>query len=236
MPRLAGLRDFEEAYLVEKCQDGLLFSLAKTVVTGDLKGCVGYTTEALESREMDPLVVLNQGLIAGMDITGERFRKNEVFVPEVLISARAMKGGLAVLRPLLTDTGVKPIGTVLLGTVRGDLHDIGKNIVGMMLEGAGFQVVDIGVDQKPEAFVEAIREHRPVIVGMSAMLTTTMMNMRVTIEAIAQAGLRDAVKIMVGGAPVSQEFADRIGADAYGDNSADGVAKAKELVAAVTCA
>lgn len=230
MPKLAGLRDFEEAYLAGKCPDPLLVDLAKTVIMGDLKNCVAYTTAALDERRLEPLVVLNQGLIAGMDVTADRFRKNEVFVPEVLVSARAMKGGLVILRPLLADTGVRPVGKVLLGTVRGDLHDIGKNIVGMMLEGAGFQVVDVGVDRTPEAFVQAIREHRPAIVGMSAMLTTTMMQMRVTIDAIAQAGLRDTVKVMVGGAPVSQEFADRIGADAYGDNSADGVAKAKAFM------
>lgn len=230
MDELDELTESEKLYLTQQCQDDVLYNIASGVVFGDLERCVANTNEAIETKKLDPLAVLNRGLVAGMDVVGPRFRDGLIFVPEVLISVRAMKGALAIIYPLLARSGLQPIGTVVLGTVKGDLHDVGKNLVGMMLEGANFKIVDLGIDQKPDAFVAAIREHQPVIVGMSAMLTTTMMNMRVTIDAIKDAGLRDQVKIMVGGAPVTQEFADKIGADAYGDDSADAVLKAKKLI------
>jgi 5-methyltetrahydrofolate--homocysteine methyltransferase len=223
----------EQAQLEEKCADPLLYEIALSVVFGDLDACVAHTREAVEKRGLEPLTVMNRGFIAGMDIVGPRFRDGEMFVPEVLTSVRAMKGGVAVLSPLLLKGGMEPIGTVVLGTVNGDLHDVGKNLVAMMLEGANFKVIDIGIDQKPEAFVAAIREHRPAIVGMSAMLTTTMMNMATAIEAIRAAGMRDEVRIMVGGAPVNAVFAEKIGADAYGNDSSDAVVQAKRLMACI---
>lgn len=227
------LRDFEQEYLEEKCGNDFLVELARTVIFADLQECIRMTREGLDERGIPPLTVLDYGLIAGMDIVGQRFRKDEIFVPEVLVSVRAMKGGVALIYPLLAKTGRKPVATVVLGTVQGDLHDIGKNLVAMMLEGANFKVIDLGIDQKPESFLNAIREHQPAIIGMSAMLTTTMINMKVTIDAIRDAGLREQVKIMIGGAPISQEFADRIGADAYGKDSATAVEKAKELLEGV---
>jgi 5-methyltetrahydrofolate--homocysteine methyltransferase len=163
-----------------------------------------------------------------MAVIGERFKKNECYVPEVLLSARAMKAGTAILKPVLTATGVKPMGRVVLGTVKGDQHDIGKNLVGMMLEGAGFEVIDLGVDTLPEKFVEAAKEKKPEIVAMSALLTTTMIHMKTTIEALKAAGLN--VKTMIGGATITQGFADEIKADAYGKDGAIAVERAKELL------
>lgn len=224
------LTETEAAYLNEKCGDALLFAIALAVIGGNLESCVANTRTALDERKLDPLVVLNHGLIAGMDVVGPRFRDGLIFVPEVLVSVRALKGAQALLYPLLVEKGLEPLATVVLGTVKGDLHDVGKNLVGMMLEAANFKIVDLGIDQKPEAFVAAIQAHQPAIVGMSAMLTTTMMNMRVTIDAIKKAGLREQVRVMVGGAPVNEEFARKIGADAYGDDSADAVVKAKALL------
>jgi 5-methyltetrahydrofolate--homocysteine methyltransferase len=159
------------------------------------------------------------------------FRSGELFVPEVLIAARAMKAGMEILRPLFVESGIEPVGRVLLGTVKGDLHDIGKNLVGMMLEGGGFEVIDLGVDVTADKFVEAIKAQKPDLVGMSALLTTTMVMMKGTIEAIAAAGLRDSVRIMVGGAPVTEEFAQDIGADAFGADASLAVIRAKELMA-----
>jgi 5-methyltetrahydrofolate--homocysteine methyltransferase len=170
-------------------------------------------------------------MIVGMNEVGARFKRGDMFVPEVLMSADAMSEGLILLRPELTKANVKLIGTILLGTVKGDLHDIGKNLVGMMCEGSGFEVVNLGFNVPPEEFVAGIKEHKPNIVGMSALLTTTMRAMGQTIKAIEEAGLRDEVKIIVGGAPVDQEFADRIGADGYGSNAVAGSDLAKRLVA-----
>jgi 5-methyltetrahydrofolate--homocysteine methyltransferase len=168
--------------------------------------------------------VLNEGLIAGMSVVGEDFKHNVLYVPEVLIAARAMKAGMAVLRPLLTakDSGVKPKGILLMGTVRGDLHDIGKNLVGMMAEGAGFELHDIGVDQSVEKFMAAAEKCKPTIIGMSALLTTTMMYMKTVIDGFREAGLTH-IKMAVGGAPISQMFADEIGADGYGANASAAV-------------
>ena len=174
--------------------------------------------------------ILDNGMVVGMGEVGVRFRVGEMFVPEVLMSADAMQAGLQVLRPHLLASGVKLIGTIVMGTVQGDLHDIGKNLVTMMCEGAGFEIVDIGFNAEPEKFIKAIKEYQPEIVGMSAMLTTTMRAMAHTIKAIEEAGLRDRVKIMVGGAPVDAAFSERIGADGYGSNAPAGVDLAKKFV------
>ena len=174
-----------------------------------------------------PKNILEEGLIHGMSIIGKKFKKNEVYVPEVLIAARAMHAGMDVLKPKLIETGVKNIGKVVMGTVQGDLHDIGKNLVEMMLEGAGFEVIDLGTDISKDKFVEAVKEHKPNIIGMSALLTTTMVNMVEVIKALDVAGLRDKVKIMVGGAPITQNYADQIGADGYSPDASSAVDKAK---------
>jgi 5-methyltetrahydrofolate--homocysteine methyltransferase len=176
-----------------------------------------------------PVDILSKGLIAGMSVIGERFKNNEIYVPEVLIAARAMHAGMNELKPLLTASGVKPKGTCAIGTVKGDLHDIGKNLVMMMIEGAGYRVIDLGVDVKPEKYVDAIRNGAEII-GMSTLLTTTMPMMRTTIDAIAAAGLRDQVKIMVGGAPLTQSYADEIGADGYAPDAATAVDVADRLI------
>jgi 5-methyltetrahydrofolate--homocysteine methyltransferase len=177
-----------------------------------------------------PESVLNKGLVAGMSIIGERFKKNEVYVPEVLIAARAMHSGMDVLKPKLAETGVEPKATVLVGTVKGDLHDIGKNLVCMMLEGAGYEVVDLGVNVETEKFISAVQEHKAALVGMSALLTTTMGAMKTNIDAFKEAGLYDQVKIIVGGAPVTQAFADEIGAHGYGADAASAADVANELL------
>lgn len=164
--------------------------------------------------------ILTKALIPGMSAVGERFKKNEIFVPEVLITARAMNAALNILKPVLAQTGVEPIGKAVICTVKGDLHDIGKNLVKMMIEGTGIQVIDLGIDCPPERVVEAVREYQPDIVCLSALLTTTMVNQKATIDALKAAGLRDKVKVMVGGAPVTQAFADEIGADSYTPDAA----------------
>lgn len=175
--------------------------------------------EELITKGLSPEIILNQGMIPAMDEVGELFQKGEYFLPEMLVSGEAMKQGLAILKPLLVGSGSEPKARVVLGTVRGDLHDIGKNIVGMAIEGAGFEVIDLGHDITPDTFVQALREHRPVALALSTLLTTTMGAMGDTIEAITRAGLRTHTRIMVGGAAVQQEFADRIGADFYGPDS-----------------
>ena len=173
--------------------------------------------------------ILNEGLIVGMTELGEMFKTGEVYVPEILVAARAMKAGTTILKPLLVDANVQSLGTVAIGTVKGDLHDIGKNLVGMMLEGNGFTVVDLGEDVDPEKFVEAVKNGAQAI-GMSALLTTTMPNMALTIQALKDAGLRDKVKVLVGGAPITQEFADQIGADGYSTDAASAADLAKKLI------
>jgi 5-methyltetrahydrofolate--homocysteine methyltransferase len=179
-----------------------------------------------------PKDILDHGLVAGMNEVGARFKAGDMYVPEVLMSAEAMQAGLKILRPFLISSGAQLIGKIVLGTVKGDLHDIGKNLVGMMCEGAGFEVIDLGFNVEPERFVEATKEHQPQIVGLSALLTTTMRAMAHTIKAFEEAGLRDKVKIMVGGAPVDAEFSRRIGADGYGSNAPAGVDLAKRFVGA----
>ena len=207
----------------------VLERLAKEIYNGNAEAVVALTKEALDAG-LSPEEILNQGMIAGMDAVGRDFRDGILFVPEVLIAARAMHAGMGILRPLLTEAESHSKGTVVLGTVRGDLHDIGMNLVGMMMEGAGFQVVDLGTDVPPEKFVEAAKAHNAKIVGMSALLTTTMTEMPNVIAALKEAGLREAVKVMVGGAPVTQRFADEIGADGYAPNASAAVEKARELL------
>ncbi|HEY6952644.1 MAG TPA: corrinoid protein [Bacteroidota bacterium] len=199
--------------------------------------CSGYvdrvkhiTKELLENGTPSG-TILKEGFIAGMDIVGARMSKHEMYLPDVLQSARAMKGAMEILQPYLKESGVKATGTVVLGTVKGDMHDIGKTIVGIMLQGAGMEVIDLGVNVPPEAFIEAIRKHSPQLVGFSALLTTTMLWMKKTIDAITTAELRDKVKIMIGGAPTSQRFADEIGADGYAHDAGGAVITARELIA-----
>jgi 5-methyltetrahydrofolate--homocysteine methyltransferase len=177
-----------------------------------------------------PQTILNDGLIVGMNEVGRRFKANEFYVPEVLLAARAMHAGMDILKPLLVESKVKPKGVVILGTVKGDLHDIGKNLVGMMLEGSGFQVVDAGVDVAPEKFVAAVKDNKPDLIAMSALLTTTMTNMRTTIQALSEAGVRKSVKVMVGGAPLTQRYADEIGADGYAPDAASAAELAGALM------
>jgi 5-methyltetrahydrofolate--homocysteine methyltransferase len=177
-----------------------------------------------------PLEILNTGLIPGMERVGQKFRAAEIYIPEVLMAARAMHAGLDLLRPKIAETGAKPGGKIVIGTVKGDLHDIGKNLVAMMFEGLGFQVIDMGVDVPTEKFEEAIKAHQPDILGLSALLTTTMLEMKNTIQLLKKRGVLDDVKIIVGGAPVTQEFADEIGADAYGKDAVSGAEKAKEIL------
>ena len=191
------------------------------VVDRLVRQALGEGIEALE--------VMDDGLIAGMGIVGIKFRENYIFVPEVLACARAMKAGMAHIEPILSASGVKPIAKVIMGTVKGDLHDIGKNLCIMMLRGSGFEVIDLGVDTSADAFIEALEEHQAGIMGMSALLTTTMPNMGVTIEALIDADVRDDVQVMVGGAPVTQEFADDMGADGYGKDALACVTLAKSL-------
>jgi len=206
-----------------------LNNVSESLQRGDAEKVEELVKKALEENLL-PKDILENGLIKGMDIIGAKFKKNEVYVPEVLIAARAMHAGMNILRPKLAETGVKNIGTVAIGTVKGDLHDIGKNLVKMMLEGAGFEVIDLGIDVSVDKFVEAITEYQPNVLGMSALLTTTMIQMQEVIKAISDAGLRDKVKIMIGGAPITQNYADQIGADGYSPDAASAVDKAKTFI------
>jgi len=204
-------------------------SIADAVKSGRRKNVVALVNEAL-AEGVSAEQILNQGLVVGMNELGEMFKNNEVYVPEVLIAARAMKSGTEILKPLLAEDNVQSLGTVAIGTVQGDLHDIGKNLVGMMLEGAGFTVLDLGVDVSPEKFLAAVKESGAQIIGMSALLTTTMPNMKATIEALKDAGVRENVKVMIGGAPITQAFADEIGADGYSSDAASASQLAKKLI------
>jgi 5-methyltetrahydrofolate--homocysteine methyltransferase len=207
--------------------------LHDAVVSGDAATSRNLTAEAL-AQGTDPLELVNRYLVPAMDEVGRRFETNEYFVPELLISARAMKASLELIRPILIARGDKPLGRVVIGTVKGDLHDIGKNLVASLLEGGGFEVIDLGVNVSPERFISAIQEKQVTIVAMSALLTTTMPSMKNTIEAFRQAGVRDRVKVLIGGAPVTQKYADEIGADGYSENAVGAVALAKRA-ATVTC-
>jgi 5-methyltetrahydrofolate--homocysteine methyltransferase len=206
-----------------------LDALKEAVINGDAKGCTVLTEVAIQAGHA-PQKILTEALVPAMQVVGDKFRCNEVYVPEVLVAARAMKKSLGLLKPLLTQTGAKPVGTAVIGTVKGDLHDIGKNLVGMMLEGAGFEVIDLGADVAPEKFVQAAKDSKAQIVGISTLLTTTMLGMKDVLRALERAELRTKVKVMVGGAPVTQSFADEIGADGYGESAAEAVDKAKDLL------
>lgn len=205
----------------------------QAIATGVEKGKNLEVPEAVKialDNGIAPYEVLIDGLQAGLLAIGERFKKNQCFIPELLLSARAMKAGMEILRPLLVETGAKPIAKVVLGTVKDDLHDIGKNMVGMMLEGSGFQIIDLGVNVSEEKFVEAVKNETPSILAMSALLSTTAPNLSSTIEILKQTGLRDNVKVLVGGAPITADYAMEIGADAYAPDAAHAVDKAKALL------
>ncbi len=206
-----------------------LNALAQAILEGKRNDAVELTQKLVDAG-VTPKQILDEGLIAGMSVAGEKFKNGEYFVPEILVAARAMKASMEILRPLLVATDVQPIGTIVIGTVRGDLHDIGKNLVAMMVEGAGFRVVDLGVDVTADRFIAAAKEHNAQIVGMSALLTTTMTYIPEVIKAFDAEGLRPKVKIIVGGAPVTQEWANQIGADAYAPDAATAVDKCKDLL------
>jgi 5-methyltetrahydrofolate--homocysteine methyltransferase len=208
----------------------ILQDIATNLYNGENEKVAELVQQAVDDG-MPPAELLNGGLIAGMDEVGKDFKAGELFVPEVLIAARAMHAGMDILRPLLAEADVPTAGKYIIGTVKGDLHDIGKNLVKMMLEGAGFEIVDLGTDIDADAFVDAVREHQPNMLGMSALLTTTMVNMRTIIEALEEAGLRDSVKVMIGGAPVTAAYAEEIGADAYAPDAASAVDVAREMTA-----
>lgn len=211
--------------------DEILKKLYDETMVGNAPAVLELTNSGLASG-IGAEEILFDALIPSLEEVGARFERGDFFVPEMLIAGKAMSGALDVLRPLLAQTGAESVGTFLMGTVKGDVHDIGKNLVNIMLEGAGFTVIDIGVQCPPEKFIEAIQEHKPDVVGMSAFLTTTMPMFKANINAIEKAGLRDQVRIMVGGAPVTQEYADVVGADGYAADAATAVKRAKELVAA----
>jgi 5-methyltetrahydrofolate--homocysteine methyltransferase len=206
-----------------------LKTLSAAVVKGSRKDTVEIT-KALLAAGMKPLDIVEKGLVPGMAEVGEKFKNNQIFVPEMLIAARAMKEAMAILEPMLVQAGIKPKFTAVIGTVQGDLHDIGKNLVAMMWKGANFGVVDLGTNVSPDKFAAAVKEHNAQVVGLSALLTTTMPSMKTTIEAIKKAGL--TVKVIIGGAPITQEFANEIGADGYAPDAASAVDVAKQLMAA----
>jgi 5-methyltetrahydrofolate--homocysteine methyltransferase len=206
-----------------------LQALADNIIKGKKNPAVELTQQAI-AEGVSAQTIVNDGLIAGMAVVGEKFKKNEFYVPEVLIAARAMKECMAILKPLMAAAGVKPVGTVVIGTVKGDLHDIGKNLVAMMMQGNGFEVVDMGVDVSPEKFIDAAKESKAELIALSALLTTTMPGMKQMVDALEAAGIRDTVKVMIGGAPVTQKFSDEIGADGYAPDAASAVDLAKTLM------
>lgn len=207
-----------------------LRKLHKAILTGDAKTAVAVTQQAI-AEKISPASLISDVMIPAMAEVGRLFECEEYFVPELLLSARAMKAALELLRPLLAETGVPPTGKVVIGTVKGDLHDIGKNLVASMLEGGGFEVTDLGVDVSPEKFIAAVQEKHPQIICLSALLTVTVPSMKSTIEALEQAGIRDQVKVMIGGAPVTAEYAREIGADGYGENASVAVTVARQICA-----
>jgi 5-methyltetrahydrofolate--homocysteine methyltransferase len=206
-----------------------LETIFNAVLDGDLPSTQAEVRQALAAG-LPAERILKEGLIAAMGEVGRLFEESEFYVPEMLVCARAMQSGLAILKPYLAEVGSSSAGKVVIGTVRGDLHDIGKNLVAMMLEGAGFEVVDLGADVTPEKFVAAVRQHGPSVIGMSALLTTTMPSMGITVQALQEAGIRDKVKVMIGGAPVTDEFANKIGADGYAPDASAAVRLTKSLV------
>ena len=205
-------------------------SLAQIVINGDFVGAKSLTQKMIDNG-VDPLEIINQGLMAGMNVVGVRFKAGDMYVPEVMMSARAMSTGIELVKPLIADKDMPTAGKVVIGTVKGDLHDIGKKLVVMMLESAGFEIIDLGVDIDPATFVKAVKEHNPQVIGMSALLTTTMMSMKDTIEALKKEGLRDSVKIVIGGAPITQGFAEQIGADGYASDAASATELCRRLIA-----
>jgi 5-methyltetrahydrofolate--homocysteine methyltransferase len=207
----------------------MLDKIKQAVLAGEMEGIAELTNQAL-AQGIGAREILDQALTPAMDIVGEEYEKGDRYVPEMLISAETMKGAVTILKPLLVEAGVKARGKVVIGTVEGDLHDIGKDLVAMMLEGAGFEVVNVGVEVTAEEFLKAAKEHEPNIIGMSALLTTTMIHMPEVIEALKQAGLRNSIKVIIGGAPVTQEYADKIGADGYAPDAASATKLAKNLV------
>ena len=206
-----------------------LKQVAENVIQGKAPQVKELVQKAVDEGQ-DVSEILNEGLLAGMNVVGKKFKANEFYVPEVLIAARAMKQGMSILRPILAEKGIKGTGTVVIGTVRGDLHDIGKNLVGMMLEGAGFDVVDAGVDVSPEKYIEIAKEKEAKIVGLSALLTTTMPAMKEVIKAIGASDLKGKVKVMIGGAPITESYAEEIGADGYASDAASAADEAKKLM------
>ncbi len=215
------LAELDDAELIEQMQDDLYDGLKKEVTEG---------VNILLARDWVPYDVLTKVLVLGMKAVGDDFRDGILFVPEVLLAAGAMKGGMSILRPLLAETGAPKLGKMVVGTVKGDIHDIGKNLVGMMMEGAGFEVIDLGINTDVEQFLAAIEEHKPDILGMSALLTTTMTYMKVVIETLKEKGIRDQMIVLVGGAPLNEEFGEAIGADAYCQDAAVAVDTAKRLL------
>jgi 5-methyltetrahydrofolate--homocysteine methyltransferase len=207
----------------------VLEQISENLIKGKAKEVKELVEKAIKEN-INPADILNKGLLAGMSNIGERFKKNEVYVPEVLIAARAMKAGMEVLKPLLAKAGVKPVGTVVMATVKGDLHDIGKNLVCMMLEGAGFKVVDAGINVEADKIVQLAKENNANVIGTSALLTTTMTNMKGVVDSVKSSGLAGKVKVIIGGAPVTQAFADEIGADGYAPDAASAADVAKKLV------
>ncbi len=206
-----------------------LSRLYEAILNGEEKQAVQLAREALD-ESVDPVTLITQWMIPAMDEVGRRFEAQDYFIPEMLLAGRAMKAALELMRPLLAAGGAQPTGRIVLGTVKGDLHDIGKNLVGSMLEGAGFEVYDIGIDVPPEKFLEAIKSKHPDILALSALLTMTMPEMKKTIDALKHAGIRDQVKVIVGGAPVTRDYANEIGADAYGENASSAVTVARSLL------
>jgi methylmalonyl-CoA mutase cobalamin-binding domain/chain len=219
------LSELPDDELIEQMHDDLYDGLAEEIFEG---------TNILLERGWSATRVLEEALVAGMTIVGIDFRDGILFVPEVLMSANAMKSGMAILKPILSATGAKPVGKMVIGTVKGDIHDIGKNLVGMMMEGAGFEVIDLGINVEADTYIDAIEEHEATILGMSALLTTTMPYMKVVIDTMKERGIRDDYIVLVGGAPLNEEFGEAIGADAYCRDAATAVETAKELVAAAS--
>ena len=209
-----------------------LQAIAENIIKGQAPKVQELVNQALEEK-IPVRDILHEGLIAGMNVVGEKFKNNEFYVPEVLIAARAMKQGMELIRPQLVEEKVEPLGKAAIGTVKGDLHDIGKNLVSMMLEGAGFEVIDLGIDVPPEKFIDAVKTQGAQLICMSALLTTTMPSMQTTVEAVKEAGLGDSVGVMVGGAPLTQAYADQIGADGYAPDAASATEIAKELIEAM---
>jgi methyltransferase cognate corrinoid proteins, Methanosarcina family len=205
-------------------------SLAQVVINGDYAGAKTLTQQLIDNGA-EPLEIINEGLMSGMNVVGVRFKAGDMFVPEVMMSAKAMSTGIELVKPLIADKDMPSAGKVLIGTVKGDLHDIGKKLVVMMLESAGFEVIDLGVDIDPAAFVKAVRDHKPQVIGLSALLTTTMLAMSDTIDLLKEEDLRDTVKVIIGGAPISQEFANQIGADGYAPDAAAATELCRQLTA-----